>query len=71
MKLEDDERRVFDAFRRNNATGYRLMLSLLERVENDYYREAGKATGIEAIYRAQGKAAAIAQLSSAIKEIKT
>lgn len=67
MKLTDDERRMFDAFRRNNPQGYSVLLGLLDRLAVDFSKECAKASTLETIYRAQGKVVAAEQLSSALK----
>lgn len=67
VTLTDDERRMFEAFRRNNPKGFAELQQLLYRMEDEYCREAAKSSGIENIYRAQGKVAAISHLSSVIK----
>lgn len=68
MKLTPDERRMFDAFRRNNPQGFNVLLEMLDRLAVECSRECAKVAAIEGIYRAQGKVAALEQLSSVIKE---
>lgn len=68
MKLTADERRMFDAFRRNNPQGFTVFTDLLDRLAVECSRECAKAPAIENIYRAQGKVVALEQLSSVIKE---
>lgn len=62
MKLNDDESRLFDAMRRNNPKGFDTLTTMLNRWTVEYYRECAKSQPLEAIYRAQGKAAALEQL---------